>query len=140
MCRFPMMVLRRAMHAFVIQEDFPIILPHGTHFATPLIDKRVPEACAYTYQSYPTSVKEGMPVSFPHGLGELNGGLQIFKPSREKFERIFDVLNSSAPGELLFADQSLLSKTFHGEWKPLYSPFQHAVLMSDHISTMPLKR
>jgi len=61
-----------------------------------------------------------MPVDFPHGLSELNGGLQIFKPSRAKFDRIHNVLNSSAPGDFLFADQSLLSKTFHGEWTPLY--------------------
>jgi hypothetical protein len=80
----------------------------------------VPEACAYTYQKYPTSVKEAMPTSFPHGLSELNGGLQIFKPSRKKFERILHVLEDSRPNEFLFADQSLLSKTFKGTWTPLY--------------------
>lgn len=83
-------------------------------------NRRVPRACAYTYQSYPKSVKEAIPIDFPHGLSELNGGLQIFKPSRAKFDRIYNVLNSSAPGDFLFADQSLLSKTFHGEWTPLY--------------------
>jgi hypothetical protein len=62
-----------------------------------------------------------MSVSFPHGLGELNGGLQIFKPSQDKYERILEVLNTSAPGEFLFADQSLLSKTFKGQWTPLYA-------------------
>jgi len=91
-------------------------------------DRRVPRACAYTYQSYPTSVQEGMPVDFPHGLSELNGGLQIFKPSRAKFDRIYNVLNSSEPGDFLFADQSLLSKTFHGEWTPLYSPLEMSLM------------
>jgi hypothetical protein len=61
-----------------------------------------------------------MPVSFPHGLGELNGGLQIFKPSREKYERILNIFNTSGPGEFLFADQNLLSKTFKDQWTPLY--------------------
>lgn len=86
------------------------------------INERVPEACAYTHQSYSPSVKEGMLPSFPQSLSELNGGLQIFKPSRAKFERIYKVLNTSSPGDFLFADQSLLSKTFHGEWTPLYDP------------------
>ena len=88
------------------------------------VNERVPEACAYTYQSYPTSVKEGMSPSFPQGLSELNGGLQLFKPSRAKYERIYEMLNTSAAGDLLFADQSLLSKTFHGEWTPLCDPFR----------------
>jgi len=101
---------------------------------------RVPQACAYTYQLYPASIKEGMPVLFPQGLGELNGGLQIFKPSREKYERIFHVLNTSEPGEFLFADQSLLSKTFRGEWTPLYQRYLPSALMSDRISTMLSKR
>src|SRR5579871_5657837 len=61
----------------------------------------IPEACAYTYQSYPSSVKEGMSASFPNGLSELNGGLQIFKPSRQKFDRIYKVLNNSSPSEFL---------------------------------------
>src|SRR5947207_11973603 len=103
------------------------VIPDNCHI-TPLLgifilfslNVRVPEACAYTYQSYPASVKEGMPISFPHGLSELNGGLQIFKPSRTKFQRIYEVLNASAPRDFLFADQSLLSKTFHGVWTPLY--------------------
>lgn len=82
----------------------------------------IPQACAYTYQSYPTSVEKGMPASFPNGLSELNGGLQIFKPSRAKFEQIYHVLNTSEPNEFLFADQSLLSKTYNGAWTPLYSP------------------
>jgi len=79
----------------------------------------VPKACAYTYQTHPTSVKEAMSPAFPNGLSELNGGLQIFKPSRAKFERILGVLNSSSPEEFLFADQSLLSKTFKGTWTSL---------------------
>jgi hypothetical protein len=83
-------------------------------------DMRVPTACAYTYQSYPTSMKSGMPALFPHGLSELNGGLQIFEPSKTKFKRIYEVLNSSTLGDFLFADQSLLSKTFYGKWIPLY--------------------
>ena len=62
-----------------------------------------------------------MPALFPHGLAELNGGLQIFKPSKAKYERIFNVLNTSEPDEFKFADQSLLSKTFYGEWMPLYT-------------------
>jgi alpha-N-acetylglucosamine transferase len=92
------------------------------------VNERVPEACAYTYQSYPTSVKEGMSLSFPQGLSELNGGLQLFKPSRAKYERIYEVFNTSAAEDLLFADQSLLSKTFHGEWTPLCDPFRHQLI------------
>jgi alpha-N-acetylglucosamine transferase len=86
-----------------------------------LLRCRVPEACAYTYQSYPSSSRQAMPSTFPHGLSELNGGLQIFRPTRAKYARILDVLNTSSPGDFLFADQSLLSKTFHGEWTPLYA-------------------
>ena len=115
------MVLLLVTLVFVIPDDCHITHRPGIFLLFSLND-RVPEACAYTYQSYPASVKEGMPTSFPHGLSELNGGLQIFKPSRAKFERIYEVLNTSAPGDFLFADQSLLSKTFHGEWTPLYGP------------------
>ena len=87
----------------------------STWYSPLVLVKRVPDACAYTYQSYPASVKEGMLLSFPHGLSELNGGLQIFKPCRAKFERIYGVLNTSTPSDFLFANQTLLSKTFHGE-------------------------
>jgi hypothetical protein len=94
-----------------------------------LIDIRVPKACAYTYQHYPSSAIEGMPASFPHGLAELNGGLQIFKPSRAKRDRILNVLNTSTSKEFLFADQSLLSKTFHGTWTPLYATIEIGLLI-----------
>ena len=107
---------------FVILEDSHITRRHGTPAVLFVSMNRVPEACAYTYQSYPSSVKEGMSAHFPCGLSELNGGLQIFKPSKAKFERIFEVLNTSAPGDFQFADQSLLSKTFHKEWTSLYDP------------------
>jgi hypothetical protein len=106
-------------HVFAIRGVWLIIHPHGTDCCL-LSNERIPEACAYTYQRYPASVKEGLPPSFPHGLSELNGGLQIFKPSRAKFEKIYSVLINSAPSEFLFADQSLLSKAFHNEWEPLY--------------------
>ena len=108
------------MRACVIRDAYRITRQLGSPFHS-TVDERVPKACAYTYQSYPTSVKGGIPASFPHGLSELNGGLQIFKPSPEKFERIFNVLNTSDPHEFLFADQSLLSKTYHGEWTSLYA-------------------
>ena len=57
-----------------------------------------------------------------YGLAELNGGLQIFKPSRAKFERICKVLEVNPPRDFIFADQSLLSRTFDREWTPLYDP------------------
>jgi len=62
-----------------------------------------------------------MPAKFENGISELNGGLQIFKPSRAKYDRLIHILRTSGPDEFLFADQSLLSKTFHGEWAPLYN-------------------
>jgi len=107
-----------------LQSAETLLLPPNLVSPIPAssVDVRVPEACAYTYQSYPASVKEGIPATFSHGLSELNGGLQIFKPSKEKFDRLLNVLNTSAPNEFLFADQSLLSKTFHGQWTPLYLP------------------
>ena len=120
--RFLMTGLLRRMHVFVTQGIFHTIHPHGIFLINP-VDPRVPQACAYTYQSYPTSVKEGMPTLFPHGLSELNGGLQIFKPSKQKYDRLLHVLNTSEPTEFLFADQSVLSKTFHGQWIPLYAAF-----------------
>jgi hypothetical protein len=116
------MVLLHLMHVFVIPGNCQIIRQHGTPVLI-VTNRRVPEACAYTYQSYPTSIKEGMQTTFPHGLSELNGGLQIFKPCKTKFDRIYAVLNTSASNEFLFADQSLLSKTFRGEWTPLYRSF-----------------
>lgn len=112
--------LLRRMHVFVTQGTFHTIHRHGITLMNS-IDSRVPQACAYTYQSYPTSVKEGMPTLFPHGLSELNGGLQIFKPSKQKYDQLLHVLNTSEPTEFIFADQSLLSKTFHGQWIPLYA-------------------
>lgn len=113
-----------ACHACVCNPRRLSYYPSTWYVSLVLVNERVPEACAYTYQSYPAAVKEGMPASFPHGLSELNGGLQIFKPARAKFERIYEVLNSSAPEDFLFADQSLLSKAFHGEWTPLCDPLQ----------------
>jgi hypothetical protein len=115
-----MTVWQPVMPAYVTLDDLTITHQHG--MLTSFIAKnRVPKACAYTYQSFPNSSREAMPSAFPDGLSELNGGLQIFKPTRAKYERILNVLNTSAPGDFLFADQSLLSKTFHGEWMPLYA-------------------
>ena len=116
-----MTVWQPVMPAYVTLEDSTITHQNGMSMNF-VAKNRVPEACAYTYQSYPNSSKEAMPSTFPKGLSELNGGLQIFKPSRAKYERILNVLNTSAPGDFLFADQSLLSKTFHGQWTPLYVP------------------
>ena len=108
-----------ACHACVCNPRKLSYYPSTWYSPSVRINERVAKACAYTYRSYPTSVKEGMPASFPHGLSELNGSLQIFKPSRAKFQRIYEVLNTSATGYFLFAGKSLLSKTFHGEWTPL---------------------
>jgi hypothetical protein len=61
-----------------------------------------------------------MPTHFPHGLCKLNGGLQIYAPSRAMFERILDVLNTGTPDEFPFPDQDVLAKAFYGEWVPMY--------------------
>jgi hypothetical protein len=111
------------MLVFVTHANYPITPLPGIVHSSPT-DVRVPGACAYTYQSHPDSVERGMPISFPHGLSELNGGLQIFKPSKAKRERIYKVLNASTVDDFPFADQSLLSKTFHGEWVPLYTHYE----------------
>jgi hypothetical protein len=106
--------------AFVIPANYLITLRHGYLLSICFPNTRVPEACAYSYQKYPKSVQSALPASFEEGLAELNGGLQIFKPSLEKFQRIYHVLNTGKPNEFLFADQSLLSKTFHKTWTSLY--------------------
>ncbi|ANZ73957.1 BA75_00240T0 [Komagataella pastoris] len=53
-------------------------------------------------------------------LGTCNGGLQVVNPSREQYEKIIGAL--SAPEKTSnyeFADQSLLSDVFRGNWLPL---------------------
>jgi len=56
-----------------------------------------------------------MPVIFPDGLAELNGGLQIYRPSRKIFERILKTIEMGSADEFPFSDQDVLSKTFYME-------------------------
>lgn len=80
----------------------------------------VPENCGYTSQN--SNPKEaattGAPATF--GLGILNGGLQVVNPSKALYDKIIAVIqNPSLTGSYEFADQSLLSDTFPGQWVPL---------------------
>ena len=80
----------------------------------------VPENCGYTRQHADPAeaAKTGSPATF--GLGILNGGLQVVVPSAELFDRIARTMRApDKTTNYAFADQSLLSDTFRGQWVPL---------------------
>lgn len=54
------------------------------------------------------------------GLGICNGGLQVVDPSAKLYDKIVSALNNpKATENYEFADQSLLSDVFEGNWLPL---------------------
>lgn len=54
------------------------------------------------------------------GLGICNGGLQVVEPSRQTYAQILTALSQpTATANYDFADQSLLSDVFNGNWHPL---------------------
>ncbi|PWW78226.1 Glycosyltransferase Family 8 protein [Tuber magnatum] len=80
----------------------------------------IPSNCAYTSQN--STPKKNLEIGAPSafGLGMCNGGLLVIQPSQELYDQIIKVLNSpDVIANYDFADQSLLSDTFHGRWAPL---------------------
>ena len=79
----------------------------------------VPENCAYSQQTRVEAQSKGVRCNY--GIGELNGGLIILQPGAEvhhKVMRVFD--EECAAGRILqFADQTLQSMAFAGQWVPL---------------------
>jgi lipopolysaccharide biosynthesis glycosyltransferase len=49
----------------------------------------------------------------------MNGGLQVVNPSKEIYNQILDHLNGDNAINMEFADQSLLSDLYRGQWVPL---------------------
>jgi len=80
-----------------------------------------PKVCAYTYQTYPESKKKALPPIFPNSLNvpSLSGGMIVYRPSEEHYTRLIQHLDTSPTDAFLFADQSLLSQVYRGEWTAL---------------------
>ncbi|KAL4969959.1 glycosyltransferase family 8 protein [Aspergillus stella-maris] len=80
----------------------------------------IPSNCAYTPQhSHPESAqKTGSPVT--SGVGMLNSGLLVVRPSLHAYKKIQSYLSSPSKLEqYTFPDQELLSEAFQERWVPL---------------------
>ncbi|KAL4940119.1 hypothetical protein BDV06DRAFT_26076 [Aspergillus oleicola] len=80
----------------------------------------IPENCAYTTQhSHPDLAQQsGAPVSA--GVGMLNSGLVVVRPSLASYKQIQSYLSDPARlDKYTFPDQELLSEAFKDRWVPL---------------------
>jgi len=76
----------------------------------------VPENCAYTNANHPPSITKNSPRPY----GQLNSGLVVLTPARERFEEIHRFLEESPlVPTFMFPDQDLLAEFFKGKWEPL---------------------
>lgn len=80
---------------------------------------RIPSNCAFTSQhSTPDEAQTtGAPCTF--GTGESNSGLQVINPSQAIYDKITSHLDQASTSNYHFADQSLVSDIFRGQWVPL---------------------
>ncbi|QPC70693.1 hypothetical protein HYE68_001445 [Fusarium pseudograminearum] len=80
------------------------------------------ENCAYTPLSHPTALKEPLQPTesspAPHKL--LNGGMFIFHPSKDLWDRMLDVFNTTPLlADFMFPDQDFLAFFFENKWYAL---------------------
>jgi alpha-N-acetylglucosamine transferase len=80
------------------------------------------ENCAYTPLSHPTALSEPIQPTAtspsPHKL--LNGGMFIFHPSQDLWDRMLDVFNTTPLlSSFMFPDQDFLAFFFENKWYAL---------------------
>jgi inositol 3-alpha-galactosyltransferase len=82
------------------------------------------ENCAWTGYEHPDALTHVPPVP-KSGTGKkthtlLNGGLFLFDPSKELWEKMLDTLNTDESiNDFMFPDQDFLAYFFLDRWKPL---------------------
>ena len=107
------------LHKAHYPKDWYVSLPHRGDMLK-LTVKRIPSNCAFTSQHNTPEEAQITGAPATTGLGVPNGGLQVVKPSRAIYDKIIDRLStSSATSKYDFADQSLLSDVFYGQWVAL---------------------
>lgn len=81
---------------------------------------RTPQNCAFTTQHKTPTIAQSTGAPSTAGVGMLNSGLLVVKPSLATFGAIETLLNMPEKvNSYTFPDQELLSEAFRGRWVPL---------------------
>lgn len=100
-----------------LTDDIPLAACHAcacnpnkrSHYP----DNWIPENCAYTQAPVSHGIL-GPPSSC--GVGMINGGLTIIKPSITMYNTCMGLLNSPKASTYIFPDQELISEALDGNW------------------------
>ncbi|KAL4805436.1 nucleotide-diphospho-sugar transferase [Aspergillus unguis] len=80
----------------------------------------IPSNCAFTTQHSNPDLAQTVPAPNLAGVGMLNSGLLVVRPSRKAFSEIQTLLDiPEKVDSYIFPDQELLSEAFRSRWVPL---------------------
>ncbi|KAL3469161.1 nucleotide-diphospho-sugar transferase [Aspergillus californicus] len=80
----------------------------------------IPANCAFTTQHSTPDAAQTIAAPASSGVGMLNSGLLVVKPSHTAYTRIQELLEDPEKVDsYTFPDQELLSEAFEGRWVPL---------------------